>query len=191
MTKLFALLCGLVLIAGLAGPGFAFQEYPSLEISPYVGYLAYDSQMTDYASNLAYGIRLDLRTTSLVGFQFHYALSASAGDFPGQPFGQDEYVERIQLNLTRDLFLVSGLFISTYIGGGSFNRHLADLYDTDPSVQAGISARRNLWSDLYLRADFGWTGAFLQDHDSEAQFAERTMTSHYDASLTFSFLLDN
>ena len=57
MKQLVALLCGLVLLAGLAESGSAFQEYPSLEFAPYVGLIAYDSALTDYQSNLAFGAR--------------------------------------------------------------------------------------------------------------------------------------
>ncbi len=191
MKKLAALLCGIVLFTLAATPGFAFQEYPSLEIAPYVGYIAYDGDMTDYMSNLAYGIRLDLRTMAALGFQFHYARSTRDDDLPGVPFGSDEYIERVQLNFTRDVMLSGGIFFSGYAGVGSFNRHSPELYDTDPTLQAGMAFRRNLVGPFYLRGDLGWTGAFLKDHAAGSTFEERTLTHHLDAALTFSVLLDN
>lgn len=191
MKKLAVMLCGFALIASVAAPSLAFQEYPSFEISPYVGYVAYDSGMTSYMSNLAFGFRLDLRTMAALGFQFHYARSSSSADFPGLPLGEDDYVERIQINFTRDLLLRSGIFFSGYVGVGSFNRHSATLYDNDPSLQAGLGFRRNIVGPLYLRGDLGWTGAFLQDHAEGSLFHERTLTHHLDAAFTFSVLLDN
>jgi hypothetical protein len=191
MRSLAASLCALVLIATAATPGLAFQEYPSLEVTPYLGYIIYDGEMTNYMSNLAVGLRLDLRTIAALGFQFHYARSASRADFPGVAFGEDDYVERVQLNLTRDLLLSRGIFFFGSLGVGSFNRHSAELYDNDPSVQAGLGFRRNLVGPLYLRGDVGWTGAFLQDHAEDAPFHERTLTHHLDGALTFSLLFDN
>ena len=191
MKKLASLLCGLLLLAGLSGSGQAFQEYPSLELTPYVGYLLYDGDLSTYQSNLAFGVRLDLRTMAALGFQFNYARCAMAGDFPSQPFGQDEYVELVHLNLTRDLFLARGVYVSGYAGLGSFNRRTEAEYDTDPSIQAGLEARRNLFDMLYLRTSVGWIGAFLKDHDPEAQFAERTLTHHFGFAVTVSFLFDN
>jgi hypothetical protein len=191
MRSLAASLCALVLLAAMATPGLAFQEYPSLEVTPYVGYLVYDGGMTDYMSNLALGVRLDLRTIAAVGFQFHYARTTSSAGFPSLALTDDAYVERIQLNLTRDLLLSRGVFFFGSVGVGSFNRHTTELYDNDPSVQAGLGFRRNLVGPLYLRGDVGWTGAFLQDHAEDAPFHERTLTHHLDGALTFSLLFDN
>ncbi|MCP4547778.1 MAG: hypothetical protein GY835_15055 [bacterium] len=192
MKKLIAPIIGLVLLASVADPSLAFQEYPSIEIMPYAGYLLYDSDMDTYSSNLTYGMRIDLRTMALVGFQFNYALSASSADFPNSHFGKDDYVERIQLNLTRDLLLTRGVFISGYGGIGSFNRRTAQYYENDFSIQAGLSARRNIRDFLYLRADAGWTGAFLHDTDPNAMFGDgSTLTHHFEAALSFSFLFDN
>ncbi len=191
MKKFLALCAGIVLLAGLTGPAAGFQEYPSLEFAPYVGYIKYDGALPDYNANLAYGFRADLRTMAAIGFQFHYAASSTTSSFPSQPFGQDDYVQRIQLNLTRDLHLMSGVQLSVYGGVGRFARHQGEFYDTDFSLQAGVSGRRNLWGPLYLRGDLGWTGAFLEDYDTDAAFAERTLTNNYDAALTLSFLFDN
>ena len=191
MRTLAASLCGLVLLAAVASPGLAFQEYPSLEVAPYVGFVFYDGNMTDYQSNLALGLRLDLRTMAAVGFQFHYARSASTADLPGFPFGEDNYVERIQLNLTRDLLLSRGIFFYGFGGVGSFNRHTAALYTNDPTVQAGLGFRRNIVGPLYVRGDMGWTGAFLKDPGADDRYHERTLTHHFDGALTFSVLFDN
>ncbi len=180
MKKLAVLICGIALFTLAATPGFAFQEYPSLEIAPYVGYIVYDGDMTEYMSNLAYGFRVDLRTMAALGFQFHYARSTREDDLPSFPFGTDDYVERIQLNFTRDTLLSKGIFFSSYLGVGSFNRHGVDVYYNDPTLQAGVAFRRNLVGPLYLRGDLGWTGAFLDE-----------LTHHLDAALTFSLLLDN
>ncbi|MBM4117076.1 hypothetical protein FJ251_04920 [bacterium] len=190
MKRLVASLCAALLLA-LVKPALAFQEYPSLEVAPYAGYLLYDGDLTTYTSNLALGLRLDLRTFALLGFQFHYARSASTADFPGVAFGEDDYVERIQLNLTRDLLLSGGVFVSGYAGVGSFNRYTKAIYNNDPSVQAGLGFRRNLVGPFYLRGDLGWTGAFLKDRDPDSPFAERSLTHHLDAALTFSVLFDN
>jgi hypothetical protein len=191
MKKLATLICALCLLAGLSGSGQAFQEYPSIEIVPYVGYLLYDSELTSYMSNLNYGFRVDLRTTPLLGFQFNYSRASMKGDFPGQPFGKNYYIERVQLNLTRDLVLYRGVFFSGFAGIGSFNRHTSTVYDNDFSVQGGLSARRNLFDWLYLRGDAGWTGAWLKDYGDDAQFSDRTLTNHFDFALTLSVLLDN
>ncbi len=191
MKKLAVLFCGITLLVAMASPGLAFQEYPSLEIAPYVGYLAYDGNMTSYMSNLAYGMRLDLRTMAALGFQFHYSRTTTTADLPGVPFGADEYVERIQLNFTRDVMLTTGMFISGYAGVGSFNRHTPIEYNNDPSVQAGLAFRRNIVGPFYFRGDMGWTGAFLKDHDEGATYYERTLTHHLEAAITISVLLDN
>lgn len=191
MNRLVASLCAALLLVALAVPALAFQEYPSLEVAPYVGYLIYDGELDTYMSNLALGLRLDLRTFAMLGFQFHYARSASTADFPGVAFGEDDYVERIQLNLTRDLLLSGGVFVYGFAGVGSFNRYTAAIYTNDPSVQAGLGFRRNLVGPLYLRGDAGWTGAFLKDPAADAPFAERTLTHHLDAALTLSVLFDN
>jgi len=192
MKLLAASLCALCLLAGATGTALAFQEYPSLEVAPYVGYLLYDSEMVNYQSNLAYGIRLDLRTMAALGFQFHYSRTTATADLPGQPFvDADNFVERIQLNLTRDLFILRGTFIGLYAGGGTFNRRFEGIYTNDYSAQAGLTARRNLFDWLYLRADAGWTGAFLKDPDPADPYYERTLTHHFEGALTLSFLLDN
>ena len=191
MQKLLALSLGLALLGATAAPVVAFQEYPSIEFAPYVGFIQYDGSIPDYQTNLAWGFRMDLRTVSTFGFQFHYAISSSTGSLGSLPLGKDDYVQRIQLNLTRDLFLRSGVQFSGCAGLGRFARHSAELYDTDFSLQAGVSGRRNLWGVLYLRGDVGWTGAFLQDFDSAAVFADRTLTHNFDATLTLSFLFDN
>lgn len=192
MKKLCASLFSIALLLLVAGPSLAFMEYPSLEVTPYVGYLAYDSGMTTYNSNLTYGVRLDLRIMAAFGFQFNYALSAMNEGFPGMHFGNDDYVERVQLSLTRDLTLIRGVFFTGYAGLGSFNRHTAEVYANDFCMQAGIFGRRNIFDYLYIRGDIGWTGAFLKDYDPSAQFgAERTLTNHFEASLSLSFLLDN
>lgn len=191
MKKLAVLFCGITLLVAMASPGLAFQEYPSLEIAPYVGFIAYDGNMSSYMSNLAYGFRLDLRTMAALGFQFHYSRSTSIDDLPGVPFGNDEYVERIQLNFTRDIVLTTGTFFSGYVGVGSFNRHTALKYDNDPSVQAGVEFRRNLVGPFYFRGDLGWTGAFLKDYAEGDPYYERTLTHHLDAAITISVLLDN
>lgn len=191
MKKLAVLSCAALLVAALAAPGLAFQEYPSLEIAPYVGYVAYDGDMTSYMSNLNFGFRVDLRTIAALGFQFNYSRSKILGDFPGQPFGKDDYIERVQLNFTRDLRLQSGIYFYGFAGVGSFNRHSAALYDNDPSVQAGLGFRRNLFGPLYLRGDIGWTGAFLKDYDPDGAYGDRTLTHHLDGALTLSFLFDN
>lgn len=192
MKQLAAPLCALCLLAGATGTALAFQEYPSLEVTPYVGYLLYDSELIDYQSNLAYGIRLDLRTMAALGFQFHYSRSTNTAELPGQPFvDTDDYVERIQLNLTRDLFIVRGTFIAAYAGGGTFNRRYQGVYTNDYSVQAGMLARRNLFDWLYLRADAGWTGAFIKDPEPDDPYYDRTLTHHFEGALTLSVLFDN
>ena len=191
MKKFLALCVGLALLGGQAAPSLGFQEYPSLEIAPYVGYIQYDGDIPHYVSNLVYGFRADLRTIPKIGFQFHYASSASTGSFPSQPFGLDEYVQRIQLNVTRDFYLTSGWLFGGFGGIGRFVRQQGDLYDTDFSLQAGFLGRRNLWGPLYMRADVGWTGAFLKDHDPESAFGDRSLTHNFEAALTLSFLLDN
>lgn len=191
MNKFAVLISGLALLAALSGTARAFQEYPSLEVAPYVGYLLYDSELAEYESNLSFGLRVDLRTFAMLGFQFHYARTASTADFPGQPFGADDHVDRVQLNLTRDLTLTRGFFIYGYGGVGSFSRTVGDFYEHDWSLQAGLGVRRNLIDKLYLRADGGWTGAWLSDDDPAGRFADTTLTHHFEAALTLSVLFDN
>ena len=191
MRTLAASLCGLALLAAVASPGFAFQEYPSLEVAPYVGYLLYDSNLTHYSSNLDFGVRLDLRTMEMLGFQFNYAISGSTVGFPGIPFGKNSYVERIQFNLTRDLVLSRGIFFYGFAGLGTFVRHTTAVYNSDPSVQAGLGFRRNIVGPLYVRGDVGWTGAFLKDSDPADPYYDRTLTHHFDGALTLSVLFDN
>ena len=81
----------------------------------------------------------------------------------------------------------------TYLSGDPMSHGPGhwELYDTDFSVQAGVGARRNIFDRLYVRGDIGYTGAFLKDHDPESTFGERTLTNHFDFSLTFSLLFDN
>jgi hypothetical protein len=184
-----AVLAALLTLAS-AGGAFAFQELPSLELSPYVGFLKYDSAF-EYDNSLAYGIRADMRFIPYLGLQFHYARSANKEGMGGFPFGADDYVSRTQLNLTYDLLPMSGFFVHLYTGVGSFNRYTAEDYRTSNSVQLGLGARRNLKGDFYLRGDLGWTGAWIQDSESESVFSESTLTHNMDISISLSYLLDN
>ena len=58
-------------------------------------------------------------------------------------------------------------------------------------MQAGVGARRNLFDDLYLRGDLGWTGAWMKDDNEGDPFHEKTLTNHYELSICLSYLLDN
>jgi len=178
------------LILASTGAAWAFQELPSLELAPYVGFIKYDGDM-GFDNALAYGARADLRFVPYLGVQFHYARSSAHDGFGGFPFGSDDYVSRAQVNLTYDLVPINGFFVNVLAGVGSFTRHLPDDYLAAHSVQLGIGARRNLIADLYLRGDLGWTGAWLQDEDPEGAFAESTLTHNLDFSITLSYLLDN
>jgi len=190
MKSTVAILAGLLTLAVLAVPASAFQELPSLELSPYIGFLKYDSAM-EYDNTLAYGVRADLRFMPYFGLQFHMARSAMRDGLLGFPFGADDYVNRIQLNLTRDLMPVGGFFVHVFAGVGSFNRYETDIYRSGSSVQAGVGARRNLFDELYLRGDCGWTVAWLKDENADDAFYEETLTHHLELSLSVSYLLDN
>lgn len=178
------------LILAASGAAWAFQELPSLELAPYVGFIKYDADL-GYDNTLAYGARADLRFVPYLGMQFHYALSSVHDGFGGLPFGADEYVSRAQVNLTYDLLPMRGFFVHFLAGVGTFNRYTADEYRSGNSLQLGAGARRNLFDDLYLRGDLGWTGAWIQDSDPESVFAESTLTHNLDFSITLSYLLDN
>ncbi len=179
-----------LLILAFAGGAFAFQELPSLELAPYVGFLKYDSAL-EYDNALAYGFRADMRFIPYLGLQFHYARSTNHDGIGGFPFGADDYVSRTQLNLTYDLLPMRGFFVHLLAGVGSFNRYTAEDYRNSNSVQLGLGARRNLFDDLYLRGDVGWTGAWIKDSEPESAFYESTLTHNLDFSLTLSYLLDN
>ena len=99
--------------------------------------------------------------------------------------------ERWKTRLAVFSLIVAALLIGLYAGGGTFNRRFEGVYTNDYSAQAGMTARRNLFDWLYLRADAGWTGAFLKDPDPADPYYERTLTHHFEGALTFSFLLDN
>jgi len=186
--KVAAAAAFLILVS--AGGALAFQELPSLELAPYLGIIKYAGDL-EYDASLAYGMRADLRFIPYFGLQFHYARSTVHDGFTGFPFGSDEYVSRAQANLTYDLLPMSGFFVHLFAGVGSFGRHMDGEFKSSNSLQAGIGARRNLFDDLYLRGDAGWTGAWIQDSDPESIFHESTLTHHLDLSITVSYLLDN
>jgi len=179
-----------LLILASVGAASAFEELPSLELAPYLGLLKYDAAL-GYDNSLAYGMRMDLRFIPYLGLQFHYARSTAHDGFTGFPFGADAYVSRAQMNLSYDLFPLGGFFIDMLAGVGSFNRHMDGEFKSSMSVQLGLGARRNLFGDLYLRGDAGWTGAWLHDSDAGSPFHEKTLTHNLDLSLTLSYLLDN
>jgi hypothetical protein len=179
-----------LLILASAGGALAFQELPSVEIAPYVGFLKYDSAL-DYDNTLAYGLRADFRVIPYFGLQLHYARSSTADGITGFPFGADKFVSRAQVNITYDLLPMRGFFVHLLGGVGSFNRHIDGEYQTSTTAQLGLGARRNLFGDLYVRGDLGWIGAWIEDSDPESDFAESTLTNNLEVSLTLSYLLDN
>ncbi|MDP6418180.1 MAG: hypothetical protein QF492_02450 [Candidatus Krumholzibacteria bacterium] len=184
MRKTF-LLPFLLLALFVASPSLAYQELPSVEISPSLGLLKYDSSLSNYESTLSWGLRADLRFVPYFGFQVHMARSTIEGG--GLPFGIDDYVSRVQFALTRDLLPIQGFFMHLLAGVGSFNRHESGVYSSDKSVQLGIGVRRNLFSDLYLRGDCAWNGVWMPGETTE----DLDLTSHYDLSVSLSWLFDN
>ena len=154
MRSLAASLCALALLAIAATPGLAFQEYPSLELTPYLGYTIYDGEHDHlHEQSRRWACAWICARSRRSAFSSTTRARRAGRTSPSAGFGEDDYVERVAAQPDARSAAQRGIFVFGSLGVGSFNRHSAELYDNDPSVQAGLGFRRNLVGPLYLRGE--------------------------------------